>query len=320
MKGKNDRSAAERQKTSLENMTEAVNALKETIEEKKFGKGETEADIKEWAAETEAVLSQADNCAKELAKQIEQIDRDLKQANAFHEHKQALELKEDKFKLQQEATERAHAEQLEFQRKRLELQQHAQTKPNTQDGANVDAMRMPKLIITKFNGTTQDWLRFWGEFETQIDKSTASALTKFSNLKELVELKVRNLIDGLPFTENGYTKAKDLLVRRYGNTSEVVVAYVRNILELPAVKERDVKKIHEFYETLLFNVESHQTLQSLNKLDAAAAVSFTFDKLEVIKNELAMINENWSEWTFVQFSGALEKWTINNPVQDGNPI
>ena len=46
----------------------------------------------------------------------------------------------------------------------------------------------------------------------QIDKSTAPALTKFSYLKELVELKVRNLIDGLPFTEEGYTKAKDLLV------------------------------------------------------------------------------------------------------------
>ena len=89
---------------------------------------------------------------------------------------------------------------------------------------------------------------------------------------------------------------------------------MRNILELPTVKEIDVKKIHEFYETLLntvwirscsTSIQSIQTLQSLNKLDAA--VRFTFDKLEVMKNELAMINENWSELTFVQFSGALEK-------------
>ena len=93
-------------------------------------------------------------------------------------------------------------------------------------------MRMPKLIITKFNGTPQDWLRFWGHFETQIDKSTVLALTKFSYLKELVEPKVRNLIDVLPFTEEGYIKAKELLVKRYGNTSDVVGAYVRNILEL----------------------------------------------------------------------------------------
>ena len=156
-------------------------------------------------------------------------------------------------------------------------------------------------------------MRFWGQFETQIDKSSTPEVTKFSYLKELVDLKVRNLIDGLPFTPEGYEKAKDLLARRYGKTSEVVGAYVRNILELPTVRERDVKKIHEFYEKLLFNVESLQTLQSINKLDAA--VRFTFDKLDVIKNELAMIDENWSEWTFVQFLEALEKWTINNPVQ-----
>ena len=135
----------------------------------------------------------------------------------------------------------------------------------------------------------------------------------FTYLKELVDLKVRNLIDGLPFIPKGYKKAKDLLARRYGKTSEVVGTYVRNILELPSVRERDVKRIHEFYEKLLFNVESLQTLQSTNKLDAA--VRFTFDKLDVINNELAMIDENWSEWTFVQFLEALEKWTINNPVQ-----
>ena len=106
-------------------------------------------------------------------------------------------------------------------------------------------------------------MRFWGQFETQIDKLSAPAVTKFSYLKELLVLKVRNLIDGLPFTPEGYQKAKDLLVRRYGKTSEVVGTYVRNILELPSIKERDVRKIHEFYEILLFNVESLQTLESL---------------------------------------------------------
>ena len=50
-----------------------------------------------------------------------------------------------------------------------------------------------------------------------------------------------------------------------------------------------MKNIHEFYEVLLFNVESLCTLESLNKLDAT--VRFTFDKLGVIKNKLAMIDE-----------------------------
>ena len=136
-------------------------------------------------------------------------------------------------------------------------------------------------------------------------------VTKFSHLKELVEIKVRKLIDGLPFTREGYLKAVDILKKRYGQPSEVVSAYVRAILELPTIKERDVAKIHQFYETLLFNVESLQTLESIY-----AAVRFTFDKLVVIKSELAMTNEKWDEWTFVDFVKALERWIKNNPNRE----
>ena len=311
---KDDLKASERHRTSLETMVTAVNTLKESIEEKKFVNGEDEESVQEWASGIEEVVNQADECMRELTRQIEQIDRNLKHATALYEHKREIELEREKLRQKQEAVERAHAEELEFEKKKLELKQ-AQTKPPEITAMASNAVKMPKLqvVITKFDGTPQDWVRFWGQSETQIDKSSTPEVTKFSYLKELVDLKVRNLIDGLPFTPEGYNKAKDLLARRYGKTSEVVGTYVRNILELPTVRERDVKKIHEFYEILLFNVESLQTMQSINKLDAA--VRFTFDKLDVIKNELAMIDENWSEWTFVQFLEALEKWTINNPVQ-----
>ena len=67
----------------------------------------------------------------------------------------------------------------------------------------------------------------------------------------------------------GYKKAKDLLRRRYGKTNEVVGTYVRNILGLPTVRERDVKKINELYEKLFFYVEFLQTLDSTNKFYAA---------------------------------------------------
>ena len=101
---------------------------------------------KENLKEIEVVLSQADKCNKELANQIEQIDRNLKLANALHEHKQAIEPEEEKIKLQQEAAERANGEQLGFEQKRLKLQQqHAQTRPETQYGANSGAVKMSKL-------------------------------------------------------------------------------------------------------------------------------------------------------------------------------
>ena len=288
---KDDRVALERHKTLLESMATAVTTLKESIEEKKFTEGEMEEKIQEWAADVEAAVDEADTCMRQLADKIEQIDRHVRHEAALFEHKRAITLEKEKIQQQQEFEEQAHAEELAFEKKKLELQQAQKSTETT--GATSEVAIMPKLVITKFDGTPQDWMRFWGQFETQIDKSSVPDVTKISYLKELLVTKVRNLIDGLPFTGDGYQRAKDLLARRYGKTSEVVGTYVRNILELPTIRERDVKKIHEFYEVLLFNIESLQTLQSLNKLDAA--VRFTFDKLGIIKNELAMMEGNWSE-------------------------
>jgi hypothetical protein len=92
----------------------------------------------------------------------------------------------------------------------------------------------------------------------------------------------------------------------------VVNAYVKSILELPHIQDRDIGKIHDFYEKLLFNVESLQTLSKLNEIDAA--VRFTLDKLAVIKHELASLDDKWSEWNFENFLEVLGKWTINNPL------
>ena len=43
-------------------------------------------------------------------------------------------------------------------------------------------------------------------------------------------------------------------------TSEVVNAYVNNILQLPTVTSADPSKVNSFYKTLLFNVQSLETL------------------------------------------------------------
>ena len=44
--------------------------------------------------------------------------------------------------------------------------------------------KLPKLVIIKFNGTHIDWIRFWNQFEAEIDKSNLplSSISKFSYL------------------------------------------------------------------------------------------------------------------------------------------
>ena len=106
--------------------------------------------------------------------------------------------------------------------------------------------KLPKLVITKFNGTPLDWLRFWNQFDAEIDKADVAPVTKFSYLKELVDAKVRSIIDGLPFSTEGYEGAKNILKTKYGDTSEIVNAYVQNMINLPTIQETHAGKIHDF--------------------------------------------------------------------------
>ena len=93
--------------------------------------------------------------------------------------------------------------------------------------------KLPKLVITKFGGTHFDWLRFWNQFDSQIDKCDLPQVSKFSYLKELVMPKVGPLIDSLSFTSEGYTRVTNILLAKYGKPNEVANAHVQNIMSLP---------------------------------------------------------------------------------------
>ena len=78
--------------------------------------------------EIEQVFNKGDDCIRELAERIEQIDRNLKHATVLYEHKREVELEKEKIVQQQEAINRAHAEELEFEKKKFKLKQ-ARTEP-----------------------------------------------------------------------------------------------------------------------------------------------------------------------------------------------
>ena len=126
-------------------------------------------------------------------------------------------------------------------------------------------MKYPKLEITKFNGTHLDWTRFWNQFSVEIDSSGLASVTKSSYLKEFLELMVRSIIDGLPFTFEGYNGVKSILGGKYGNPSEVVDAQIQSIMNLPYIGNADPYKIHRFYEKLQTQYTGKYGYNSVNK-------------------------------------------------------
>ena len=133
-------------------------------------------------------------------------------------------------------------------------------------------------------------------------------------MKELLERHASKDIDGLPFTEEGYENAKAILEAEYGQPTEIVNAYIKNIMELPIVTGANPRKVKDFYKQLRFNVQSLDTLGRL--ADVKENVRCTLDKLKGIKADLVRGNDGWKDWGFKDLLTELQKWTQINPVEE----
>ena len=150
-------------------------------------------------------------------------------------------------------------------------------------------------------------------FEEEIDKSERYApVTKFSYLRELLSYQPKTEIAGLPFTEEGYVKAKQLLKEKYGKTSEIVHAHGQQISNLPVIRSTtDLKQIHQFCRTLNISVNSLKTLRKLDTTEIL--VHQTLDKLGSVKIDLIRTDPDWQGWKFERLLTELREYIIRNP-------
>ena len=295
---------------SLNTIVQSIEQLKLQVVEEMFNNDKSEEEISTWTATIEGRVSEGDAMITKLTKCVNDLKAEeelrVKEAENVVKNKEREELLR---------FERAQLEQkLEFEKKIEESKKNqAPAKLAEAKGSETRHTKLPKLTIAKFNGSHTDWLRFWNIFEAEVDKcSDLAGVTKFAYLKDLLEPKIRASIDGLPFSSEGYERAKSILKNKYGRTSEIVNAYVQNIMALPSVSGSNPVKIHQFYEKLLFNVQALETLGRLQ--DVNGYVRMSLDKLEAIRGDLVRTDDDWQDWDFPKFVTALRKWTERNPV------
>ena len=243
-----------------------------------------------------------------------QIDAKISEADA-HVRKTKEWLAENKSKL----VEIENEEKMQFEVKLYETKLKLQNVGNTlHENENMIGMsglqaKLPKLVISKFNGSPMDWPRFWGQFTENIEKSSIAPVTKFAYLRKLLAPKVRPTIEALPFPLEGYNQAKSILQAKYGKESEIVKCYTHDILELPIIHGTSAKKIHEFNEKLTYCVQALETLKKLEGVNGA--VLMTLDKLPGIRGDLVRTDLAWEKWEFIQLVEALNQWCRRNPVE-----
>jgi len=282
-----------RHKQALQAIIQGVDEVKREVEQAKLEDGESLEKVGEWGRGIEEQIDAEDDEIKILDTRVERMIAEMKE----------IELA------------RQREEQLKFERQQLELK--AEYSKAKEAEPSKQSVKLPKPVITKYNGALESWLTFWNKFEAEIDKTDLPAVTKFAYLKELVEPRVRKGIDGLPFTSEGYQRAKHILKTNYGQTSEIINAYVENILGLPVISGSNPAKIHDFYETLLYNVQSLETLGKTS--ECKALVRGILNKLPGIKAELVQGKPDWQTWDFTQLINALRAWKEIHPREIAKP-
>lgn len=118
-----------------------------------------------------------------------------------------------------------------------------------------------------------------------IDKASKPGVMKFAYLKSFLDVKVKKPIEGLPFSNEGYNRAKSILLDKYGKDSEIIKAYSQQIFDLPFIPNQNAYRIHEFCDKLTFAVQSLQTMGKLEQVNGY--VVMTLDKLPAIRGDLA---------------------------------
>ena len=83
-------------------------------------------------------------------------------------------------------------------------------------------------------------------------------------------------------------------------------------MSLPTIHGTQPKKIHEFYDRLVTNIESLKTMGKIRKINGY--VRLTLDKLPGIRADLVRTDDDWQEWGFPQMTEVLRKWCERNPV------
>ena len=174
--GKNE--VIERHLSSLKYISSEINRMRLNLEATKLAVKEEMTAIEEWNARLDEKLEKADSEVTKARKWL----YDRKKDEESHAQEQKLHFEE-----------KLHQTKLEMQTELLASQtsQHPQ---QVLASGDIQA-KLPKLVITKFDGTFMDWPRFWGQFSKTIDKTNVAGITKFSYLRELLDSKVKKTVE-----------------------------------------------------------------------------------------------------------------------------
>ena len=168
-----------------ESIRRHLEALRETVRETNSCKRLVESEKLEKSEEVETI----NNWNNEIDNQLEKADIEVtKLENWISEKERADEIVAQEVRF--DAERKMHEKRLEMHAEFTAKQSNSVIVTQSQECEEFTAKtaaKLPKLVISNFDGSYMNWPKFWGQFTEAIDKSSIAPITKFTYLLELLE-------------------------------------------------------------------------------------------------------------------------------------
>ena len=112
------------------------------------------------------------------------------------------------------------------------------------------SMKLPKLVLDKFDGNPLEWPEWSEQFLATVDGSGASDSHKMQYLKTLVTGKAKAAIDGMGYSGQMYHVAWQTLEHDFGRPELVVNAQLRKIHAYSFIKPYDSSEIVKYSQVV----------------------------------------------------------------------
>ena len=278
---------------SMDETTQDMLESEQSLDQIKDWSTAQKEDIKLFReARTRAKKSLSEGLEREEEEKLQRKVENQQKLNEENMKTRMLEMKD-----REEATLRQQQLEEEWLRKKLAIEKEAKENMVGPSASSISqAVKLQRYTITPFFGDYKDWIRFWNQFEVEVDGAKISEISKFNYLLELVKDKPREDILGLPHTVEGYEEAKRILKSTYGKDFKVHKALIKELESLHSIMNiHQLNSVHEFYNKLARIV---RTLATMKKLQTAQSAVYTLmDKLGPVREILVQTDDNWEKWT-----------------------
>ena len=115
------------------------------------------------------------------------------------------------------------------------------------------SVKLPEIKLITFKGEFDEWNTFWSSFRNNVySRDDLEQSAKLSYLLQRVDGERKEMIKGLPNTDNNYAVAGKLLTDRYGNETKQTHVLLQKFHILPSPKDnaKDLRSFLTEYRTV----------------------------------------------------------------------